>query len=809
VHNRLFLIMLLLFTTTHLESRTIKIGVQHFEPYISETESDSGLFLEFIKALASENDWKAEYVSASAEELREMLARDEIDLLCAIPYNREMKEQLDFNRETFISTWGVFYSNKKMELKSLTDTDKKAVAILQDDPYGKEFKTLANHLKLDLTIIEFKCGHLALEALQEGWVDIVLLDRFFGALQKKEYQLIKHPVIIAPSDLRFAVKIGKNSDLLQHIDRAMIWQRSNPESAYQQRIESWIELENYEQVPVFVYWLFIIIVAVIGFLVGANRLMKRQIQHQTASLQQKNAELEKEIKTRHNITLALQHTKSILEKTIDNMQDGLLIISPEADVLIIQNKALEKLFHYSEQETLQMLKNKLFENDKALWQKIRSSINVQGFFQDEMELQRNEGRLLPCEVYISEIEHVENSRLWIIVVRDITERIHLRQAQKMEAIGTLAGGIAHDFNNMLTPIIGYSQIVKMSLPDESDLQAYLDQIITVSERAKELVSQILTFSRKSELKRQPLRLVPLVKETIKLLRSSIPVTIYIHESYDVENDLISGNPTQMHQIIMNICTNAAHAMENKQKGKLAIELYQHFGPVKGWTDNYLIDPQGFLCLAIRDNGIGMTNDVVRRVFEPFFTTKSANKGTGMGLSVVHGIVQNYGGMISVESQHGEGTVFYIYLPTVEANESVQDDTDIVFASEKPSEHILIVDDEAYIVDMNVHLLKSKGYQVTGTTRPEEAIQMIQDSPNKFDLLLTDQTMPEMTGMELASQIMKINSELPIILSSGYLNSIEKDKLHQFGIQGFLSKPYSMTQLLNMIQNLISKSAMIA
>ncbi len=636
----IFFSIFLLFAAA--EARVVKVGAQHFEPYISASDTDNGLFAEFLNCLAAENNWQLQYIAAQSAELTPMLVNGELDIICAIPYNRESKGELDFNRESLISTWGAFYSVKKMELKSLIDTDEKVVGVLQDDPYGKEYQSLVNHLKFDVTIIEFKSGQLMLEALEEGWIDLALLDRFFGAMHKHEQKLLSHPVIIAPSDLRFVVSSGKNSDLLEAIDRGMLQRRSNPESEYSQRVQALMELENDEKLPVYIYWLILIVLAVIAFLVAAIRLMKGQIHSQTESLRQKNEELKKEIKNRHNITLALEHTKSILEKTINNMQDGLLIISPEIDILITQNHALEKLFGYSEQETLRMLKVRFWENERELWKKVKQSIQKKGFFQNEIELQRKDGRFIPCEVYVSEIEHIENSRLWIIVVKDITERIHLRQAQKMEAIGTLAGGIAHDFNNMLTPIIGYSQIVKMSLPDDSDLQAYLDQIVTVSERAKELVSQILAFSRKSELKRKPLKIIPLVKETLKLLRSSIPVTVEISDSYNIENDHVLANPTQMHQILMNLCTNAAQAMENKNKGKLSVAIYEHHGPIRSWTITTR-QTDGY-CVLYPRIMIGMDARLSDGVLSPFLLQKQRVK-VRMGSLSFTASFKNYGGMI--------------------------------------------------------------------------------------------------------------------------------------------------------------------
>jgi len=388
---------------------------------------------------------------------------------------------------------------------------------------------------------------------------------------------------------------------------------------------------------------------------------------------------------------------------------------------------------------------------------------------------------------------------------DITDRYQmenfLRQAQKMQAIGTLAGGIAHDFNNILSAIMGYTEMALVSPELNNRLRHYLEQVFKAGERARDLVKQILAFSRQSDEKPRPLKVGPIVKETLKLLRASLPSTIEIHQDLHVESDVVLADPTRMHQVLMNLCTNAGHAMSNR-KGELRVSLCAvEINSSDDLNIHYGLSPGTFLKLTVSDTGSGIAPDVMDRILDPFFTTKKPGEGTGMGLSVVYGIVKSFGGAITVESQMEKGSRFNVYLPLLmdEVVEREREDSSLIIGGK---ERILFVDDEKNLVQLGTELLTSLGYDVTGRTSSLEALELFRVKPDRFDLVITDMTMPNMTGLDLASEMMSIRPDLPIILCTGFSEMISKEKATSIGIRQFIMKPVAIRSLAKTIRKVV-------
>ena len=372
----------------------------------------------------------------------------------------------------------------------------------------------------------------------------------------------------------------------------------------------------------------------------------------------------------------------------------------------------------------------------------------------------------------------------------------LVQTQKMEAIGTLAGGIAHDFNNILGSIIGYTELSVDEIPPDTPVRDYLQQVLKAAMRAKELVRQILTFSRKSREERRPIQLSTIVIEEVKLLRATLPTTIEIRKTIDDRDDMVYADATQMHQVVMNLCTNAAHAMQ-AHGGVLEIKLSQIVVTRNQLARYHGLLPGPFLALSITDNGIGMDASLIQRIFEPFFTTKPKGKGTGMGLAVVHGIVKDHGGDIVVESNPGEGTTFTILLPksvTRQAAESTP-------APEllRGSEHLLLVDDEPSLLDMGQKILSSLGYTVTTANSSLDALESVRHAPSAFDAIISDHTMPHMTGLEMAKAMLKLNQSARIVLCTGHSDSLTPEKVAAAGIRALLYKPIQKSEFARTIR----------
>jgi signal transduction histidine kinase/ActR/RegA family two-component response regulator len=378
----------------------------------------------------------------------------------------------------------------------------------------------------------------------------------------------------------------------------------------------------------------------------------------------------------------------------------------------------------------------------------------------------------------------------------------LRQAQKMEAIGTLAGGIAHDFNNILTPILGYSEIALLSLDPEDQLYGDIQAIYQAGDRAKELINRILAFSRQHEDELSPLMMQPILKETIKLLRSTLPTTIEIRQNIDPNCGAVISDLTQFQQIIMNLSTNASHAMETSG-GILEISLQE----IKLSMDDALIkqglSPGATACLTISDTGCGMDKATLARIFDPYFTTKEQGKGTGMGLAMVHGIVHSHHGHITVYSEPGKGTSFRIYFPIV-STETESKVAAPLASTVGGTERILLVDDEKAIATMLSTMLERLGYHVQPITDSVEALEMFKAQPELYDLVITDQTMPHLTGGELAKELLAIRADIPIILCTGFSASFTEELAKKIGIREYLMKPVIIQELTEKIRAALKK-----
>ena len=402
----------------------------------------------------------------------------------------------------------------------------------------------------------------------------------------------------------------------------------------------------------------------------------------------------------------------------------------------------------------------------------------------------------------AEIIGLKGKKFILAIFYDITEQekleVQLRQSQRMEAIGTLAGGIAHDFNNILGAVMGYTEMALGRSPVDDHLQRYLQHIFKASERARDLVKQILTFSRKSDEKLLPLRVSPIIKEVLKLLRATLPSTIKISENIDSNPDTVLADPTQIHQILMNLCTNAAYAIPEK-KGEIKISLAseQIESDISSGLDSGM-----YLKLTVSDTGIGMDSSTLGRIFDPFFTTKKPGEGTGLGLSVVYGIVKSYGGTITVQSEAGKGSEFCVYLPLFTKAENNEEKPKEAAAGGK--ERILFVDDEEPLVELGENLLASLGYDVVGKKNSLEALDLFSSCPEKFDLVVTDLTMPDMTGIDLAQKILRIKPGMPIILCTGFSETITPESIDSVGVKDLIMKPFQRRQIAESIRKTLDK-----
>ncbi|MFW6253629.1 MAG: PAS domain-containing hybrid sensor histidine kinase/response regulator [Chitinivibrionales bacterium] len=490
-----------------------------------------------------------------------------------------------------------------------------------------------------------------------------------------------------------------------------------------------------------------------------------------------------------------------LMMAIEQAAEVIMITDTQGTIQYV-NPAFERITLYSKKE---ILGNKLRslrsgKHDEKFYQDIWETLFRGEIWSSRMVNKKKDGTFYTEEVVISPVRDAHGKVVnYVTVSRDITREIQLekqlRQSEKMEAIGALAGGISHDFNNILGGIIGYAEMSRWEVAGGSTVAEYIDRILEAAERARKLVSRILTFSQNSPNLKKPHYLRPIIQEVIQLLRASIPTTIEITSELSDEARPVMADPTHIHEIVLNLCTNAAHAM--KGKGELSIRLSElHIASAfEGRIGSS--PPGGYSVLSISDTGCGIDEKDLLRIFEPFFTTKQSGEGTGMGLAVVFGIVKNHGGNITVDSRRGVGTTFRVYLP-VSGNTDTQDER-CEFAVVGGKERILFVDDEQIMLKAVCKLLNQLGYSVAAFGESTEAFEAFKNSPHSFDLVITDQTMPRMSGFELSQKIRAIRDSVPIILCTGYSKYVDEKDALEMGINAYLQKPFRIAELAQTIR----------
>jgi signal transduction histidine kinase/ActR/RegA family two-component response regulator len=415
---------------------------------------------------------------------------------------------------------------------------------------------------------------------------------------------------------------------------------------------------------------------------------------------------------------------------------------------------------------------------------------------------RKDGSLFEHEERLSPIRGDSGTMInYIMVSRDVTEEVRrelqLQQSRKMEAIGTLAGGIAHDFNNALAAIIGFSEMA-LNKTDDAAVRRRIEQVLKAGIRGRELVRQILTFARKTEQESKPVRLSTVINDILKLLRASFSLPIEIRYNVLSESGPVLADATQVHQVLMNLCANAYQSMHGTG-GAIEILLSDYTLQPGSHPPHSDMQPGPYMALAVRDTGAGMESSVIERIFDPFFTTKKCGEGTGLGLSIVHTIVKNHGGAITVDSEVGKGSVFTVYLPRADSDEDVQADE----ASPVPtgSERVLFVDDEESLVEMGEEMLRELGYSVTAVQSGSKALELFRSGCHEFDLVITDLTMPDITGLELCRELLNIRPDMHIILVTGYADAAV-DRVKPSGVSECVMKPLTRDELARVMRKVL-------
>jgi PAS domain S-box-containing protein len=501
---------------------------------------------------------------------------------------------------------------------------------------------------------------------------------------------------------------------------------------------------------------------------------------------------------------ALVESEELFARAFRAGPDALTIVDMRSGTFIEANEGFERVFGRSRAEVIGQTSLELeMWADPLERERARELLYERGSLRDfPIVARRPDGELRDCLMSAEFIE-LSNGRSVLAIVRDVTDKMRterakaelenqLRQAQKMDALGTLAGGIAHDFNNILGAIMAYSELIKMDIHLPVQIEAYLVELRHAGERAKDLVQQILTFSRRQPQQRKPIKLETALRDALNLLRSTLPSTIRIDVRIQPDAPQVLADPTQIHQVITNLGTNASHAMR-VSGGKLTIELEGVTVDEAMARAHSDLQARRYARILFRDTGEGIAEETLKHIFEPFFTTKGPGEGTGLGLAVVHGIVREHEGAILVESEAGRGTTICIYLPEHEValDADAEPHSTLVRAN---GETVLFIDDEAVLCRSVAGLLERLGYRVTARSDPTDALELFKRSPKAFDLVLTDLTMPGLTGVDIAREVLKIAPKKPVLLMSGFNSTWTAEALQSLGVVELIAKPLSAARL---------------
>ncbi len=773
----------------------VRVGVYQNTPLtFQENGKTKGFFIDILEYIAGKEGWKIEYVLSSWPECLSNLKSGNIDLLGAIAYSESRGRIFDYTYESVITNWGQMYLNNKSNIESIIDLKDRKVAVLQGDIYFHNLRTLVNQFGIACRFIEAFEYEDVLELVEIGRCEAGLVSQIYGLQRERNYDIIKSSILLSPQKIYWAAPKGKNQELLYTLDSYLRKLKNNQQSIYHESLAKWFGIGVKSKFGRWFKWIIGGFAALLTLFITANLILRTQVKSKTKELLIKNEELrESEERFRHVYDTA-----------------PLAFVVWDINTRVTDwNKKAEALFGWTREEVID---NNFF--DFLIPDKVRPHVKdvVNILLKGELQSYSindnltKDGKIITCEWNNSPLHDNDGNIIGAISLGlDITERKRLerqlQQSHKMESIGTLAGGIAHDFNNILGIIMGNAELALDDVPEWNPALFNLEEIRTASLRAKDVVRQLLSFARKTDQELKPIKIIPVIKDSLRFLRASIPTSIDIHQNIQAASDTILADPTQIHQVIINLCTNASHAMQETG------------GIIEIGIENVVLDedlaafypdltPDNYVKVTVSDTGQGLSPEIRNRMFDPYFTTKEVGKGTGLGLSVVHGIVKSHKGAISVKSELGKGTTFSVLFPVAEKETVKEVGTD----EELPTgnERILFVDDEESIVFVGRYRLERLGYKVETRTSPVEALELFRTNPDQFDLMITDMTMPQMNGDRLTKEILKIRTDMPVILCTGFSEKIDAEKAKEIGIRQYIEKPLNRRDLAKLVRKVLDE-----
>lgn len=793
--------------------RTVRVAVYYNPPlaYPSSQGKPEGIFIDLLEYIAEREGWQTRYVFCSFANCLEMARAGQVDLVPVVAYSEERAQTLSFNRETVLTNWGVLYSRPGVKVESLLDLNGLKVATLRGDIYLAQLKEMIPNLGITVTFLEVGSYQAVFQALAEKRADVGVVSRLYGEMEAQHYDVIRTPVIVLPVSLRFATGKGANEDLLAAIDRHLVALKGDPNSIYYATLDKYLGTLRPQASPWW-HWALMIgggVLALAGVL-SALLYWRRAVHREQALIQ--------EVAERQRAEQALQEASARYRFIFENILDVLFILDPKLCVIEV-SPSVRAMLGYAPEELIGQC---LAKSDLILPEDIsRLRADAERVFRGEAQppgiyrLRAKDGSLRYGEVTAAPLTLEGRVVACIGTIRDITERIRaqeeaeriaqqVEQAHRLESIGLLAGGVAHDFNNMLTAILGHIDLALMDIPEDAPYRADLQEARASGDRATQLTRQLLTFSRQQPAERVPLDVGRVVQEITKMLRRLIGESIAIRTEIAPDLWPIEGDALQLQQVVMNLAVNARDAMP--QGGELTIQIQNIMLDEDYSRKVPLSRPGRFVRLSVSDTGTGMPPEVLEHIFEPFFTTKAKGEGTGLGLSVVYGIVRQHDGWVNVYSEVGKGTTFHIYLPAALERAGVKEAAAPVdwAALQGQGEQILLVEDEERVRTLAVSALETHGYRVEAAGSVQEALALFAQHGDAFDALFSDVILPDGTGLDLAATLRATHPDLPVLLTSGWAGRLAGEEANLRAQRYlFLQKPYGIIELLMAIHKTLA------
>lgn len=782
---------------------TIKVGVYENEPKIFTDKSGnvSGFWKDLIDYIASKENWKIEYIYGTWGQCLRRLEKNEIDILPDVAYSEERAKRYNFSNETVLVSWSRVYTRDRTNIQSILDLEGKKIAVLRNSinvegPEG--IKKLVRNFDIHCSFIEVDSYIKVFELVKSKKADAGITNKDFGNKHEKEFGLVKTPIIFQPARLYFAFSKRSNLApyLIKRIDYHMKELKENRASIYYQLLERWLGEKTIVKpfIPGRIKWVLIGIFGLTFLLIGGNFVLRAQIRSKTK-------ELREEIDERKKAEEALKTSEEKYRTLVDQSPDGIFIIGLEGNFLSV-NKAICKTLGYDEKELIAMnIWDIIPEKYKKLYKK-----RVEKIFKGESlmvpaeyEVEAKDGRKYVIE--IRSVPYIKEGKIVGLqgMARDITEKKRaeeeFQKMEKLESLGILAGGIAHDFNNLLTVILGNLSLSQTEANGE--LKEMLEDAIRASIQAKNLTQQLLTFSKGGEPIKEKASIEDIIRDSAKfVLRGS-----NVRCKYDFPSDLwnVEVDKGQFSQVINNLIINSDQAMPGG--GNIYIKAEN----VILGKDNLLPLPTGkYIRIIVKDEGIGIQREHLKRIFDPFFTTKK--KGSGLGLAIVYSIIKKHGGYITVESELGKGTTFYIYLPAVERKTEKETGYREERGALTKEGKILFMDDDGMVRETVGRMLEKKGYKVETAENGEEAVKKYRkafNSKKPFDAVILDLTVPGgMGGKEAMKKLKEIDPDVKAIVSSGYSTDPIMSHYKKYGFKGVVAKPFIIEELQEVLRRVL-------